>query len=124
VLTAAWLVLPLDRAALLAPGTLGGTAWPLVLGALVAVVALRFLHGRRFMIPPGDVLVPVERVLRWLAELARRVPRVPIVGAGPVPATNMPAAVARLEQWLRSWNAVGIGLLALLGLFVVLLALG
>ena len=124
VLTATWLVLPPDRAALLAPGTLAGAAWPLALGVLVAVVALRFVPGRRFMIPPGDVLVPVERALRWLAELARRVPRIPVMGAGPVSATNTLAAIARLEQWLRSWNAVGVVLLALLGLFVALLAFG
>jgi len=124
VLATAWLVLPVDRAALLTPDVLGGAAWPVVLGALVAVVALRFVHGRHFAIPPGDVLAPIERALRWLAELARRVPRVPVVAAIPVPVTNMLAAVARLEQWLRSWNAVGIALLVLLGLFVVLLALG
>jgi hypothetical protein len=46
------------------------------------------------------------------------------MGAGPVSATNTLAAIARLEQWLRSWNAVGVVLLALLGLFVALLAFG
>jgi len=70
------------------------------------------------------VLVAVERALWRIAELARHTPRISAAGAGPVPATNMLAAVARLEPWLRSWSAVGVALLALLGLFVVLLALG
>jgi formate hydrogenlyase subunit 3/multisubunit Na+/H+ antiporter MnhD subunit len=124
VLAAAWLVLPLDRAALLAPGALGGAAWPVVLGVLAAAVAWRFVRARRFTIPPGDVLVPVERALRWTAELARRAPRISAMVAGPVPGTDPSAVVARLEPWLRSWSAVGVALLALLGLFVVLLALG
>lgn len=124
VLAAAWVALPLDRAALLAPAALAGASWPVVLGVLAAAVALRFVRGRRFTIPPGDVLAPVERALRRVGALARRAPRIGAAGAGPAPGTNLAAVVAQLEPWLRSWTTVGVALLALLGLFVVLLALG
>ncbi|MHB1142931.1 MAG: proton-conducting transporter transmembrane domain-containing protein [Sulfuricaulis sp.] len=124
VLAAAWLVLPLDRAALLAPAALAGAAWPVVLGVLAAAVAWRFVPAHRFMIPPGDVLVPVERAWRWMAQVVRRVPRLSGTDAAPVPATIAFDTVARIESRLRSWNIVGTALLALLGVLVVLLASG
>jgi formate hydrogenlyase subunit 3/multisubunit Na+/H+ antiporter MnhD subunit len=124
VLAAAWLVLPLDRAVLLAPAALAGAAWPVALGVIIAVAAARYARGWRFTIPPGDVLVPVERALRWIVDLGRRAPRITLVRIGPLPTADALATVARLEPWLRSWSAVGVAVLALLGLFVTLLALG
>jgi hypothetical protein len=124
VLLAAWLVPGLDRAAVLAPGALAGAACPVALGALIAAAAARFMRGWRFTIPPGDVLVPIERALRglatqWQALAAREVRVVPRAGAGKPRVT-----VAGFEQVLRSGSAAGVAVLLLLGLLVVLLALG
>ncbi|MEX2162830.1 MAG: hypothetical protein WD823_01120 [Sulfuricaulis sp.] len=123
-LAAGWLMLPPERASLLAPAALAGAAWPVALGIVIAAVAIRFGRGLRFSLPPGDVLVPAEIALHRLAGFARRLPSMGAMPSVAFPGARLPAAVARLETRLRTWMVVGAALLALLGLFIVLLASG
>lgn len=104
---------------------LWGAAWPVLAGALVAAVAVRSLRALPWSIPPGDVLVPIEAMLRrftahcWPLTL----PRAAHAAAWLAP-PKRPAGLERLELALRSGRISGLALLVLLGAFVALLVLG
>jgi hypothetical protein len=70
-------------------------------------------------VPPGDVLVPIEWAIRKLSRLSAPSFVIPWPRG-----VAMHAAFGGLEQALRSWGFVGAALLALLGLFAILLAFG
>ncbi len=120
VLAAAWLVLPVDHATLLAPAVLGDAAWPVAVGAGIAMLAARLAPRRQFTVPPGDVLVPVELALRKLARLRPGFTMPRIEAMSPA---RLLAGIAEYEKRLGSWRATGAALLVLLGIFVALLAL-
>jgi len=129
-----WLVL--TSAALILPWVWAGKAgpawsliWPLSLGVVLSLAGLIAWRGRPVpRVPEGDVLVPVEGLLRWLALTVWATPRL-WQSAGDGPARSRLRLVwrrtrhgaARLEAGLRRWETVGILFMALVvGVFVSL----
>jgi formate hydrogenlyase subunit 3/multisubunit Na+/H+ antiporter MnhD subunit len=101
----------------LQPGALLAASWPIVAALAIACAALR-LGLRVPAIPPGDLLVPVERLLASLAQRFARL-RPPSL---PTPPARAPRQPPRLEARLRAWQLAGLGWLALLVVLVALLA--
>ena len=133
VLVAVWL-LPGSAAVLapaLAPAALWGATWPLVIGGLLAAFAHR-LQGRLRVaasLPAGDVVVPLERVLR----LAQRLVRGGAAAAAALRVDVEPArravvraaaAAARAEDGLRRWRVGGASLVIVVTAFLLVLAFG
>jgi formate hydrogenlyase subunit 3/multisubunit Na+/H+ antiporter MnhD subunit len=119
-LTLAAITLPWVWAArhelLIAPtiASVWAATWPLLLAATLLGAALR-LRVPGVALPPGDVLVPIERTLRGVREPAvapdRRRP-----ATGAWIARTLATAVGVAEARLRELPAVGLVLLALGGL--------
>lgn len=97
--------------------------WPLLLGGALALAALR-ARVTAPAIPPGDLLIPIERLLGRMRE-GWRAARAQVTWPAPMPMLRAPPgrAIAVLERRLRALPVVGGVLLLLLGLFAVLLAL-
>ena len=91
-------------------------AWPVLLGTAAALWAAHRV-GVSFHIPPGDILVPLERALA----AARKV-SMPRIQRPNLPLSWPAGSVARIERTLRSWNVVGLLLFLLLGLLFLLVA--
>ncbi len=111
----------------LAPVALWAAAWPVALGAVAAAVILLPVLGgvrrRLAAVPPGDVLVPIERGLGWCAGTWRRLPAPPAIDFA---STRLPLALrvaGRIDGWLRLWSVAGAILLGLLGLLLALFGL-
>ncbi|MFN2349780.1 MAG: NADH/ubiquinone/plastoquinone (complex I), partial [Thioalkalivibrio sp.] len=131
---APWLAL--SSAALILPWLWAGKTgpawsliWPLSLGVLLSLVALFVWRGRRApRVPEGDVLVPVEGLVRWLVCTVRAAPRLwQTAGDGPARARlrlswrRTRHGAARLEAALARWEVLGILFMALVvGVFVSL----
>jgi formate hydrogenlyase subunit 3/multisubunit Na+/H+ antiporter MnhD subunit len=130
-LVAPWL-LAVDGAALLAPAALWSATWPLLAALLLALPAARFIRALPFTIPAGDILIPIEwllkhgwrrgRVLTRLG-LARRWRRLRAPCQDCLRRVTGPELGERLEASLRPWRRFGVmglglalSLLALLGL--------
>lgn len=123
-LLAPWLLTLLavaGSAALLtpAPAWLGGltadalltATWPIVAAVALALAAVRLrLHAPQ--IPPGDLLVSLERVLSALGGRLRQLP--PLALSPMLPRTAMRSP--RLEYRLRGWSLAGLLWLLVLGI--------
>ncbi|MDP1647445.1 MAG: complex I subunit 5 family protein [Rubrivivax sp.] len=100
--------------------------WPLLLGAFAAGLAVlplfRRARYRASAIPPGDLLAPIERAVRWCADAAHRVPRFAAVRHATAPSAGPLVAAARIEGRLRSWSVAGAALLVMLVMLAALLA--
>jgi formate hydrogenlyase subunit 3/multisubunit Na+/H+ antiporter MnhD subunit len=103
--------LPFDVSA----SALLAAAWPVALGVAIGALVLRYLRAS-FALPPGDVLVPIERVLAAASAL-----RGPGVAWPRLRAPSFGGAVGEIERALRSWSVVGALLFLLLGAFTLLL---
>jgi len=112
----------------LTPTGLWAGLWPLAAGALIVALVmlplLRNASARVPPVPPGDLLLPIERSLRWLGATAHRIPAFAAPRIAPALTSRPPLAVTRIEARLRSWSVAGVALLVLLGLLVALLAHG
>ena len=102
--------------AALQPGALLAAVWPILAALALAALALT-LRLRAPQLPPGDLLVPVERLL---AAVVRRLAALhpPALPALPTRAARRPP---RLESRLRAWPFAGALWLALLAGFAFLL---
>lgn len=104
---AAWLGHSITAKALLA------SLWPVLIGGVAALVIGRLLHPReRPLIPPGDVLVLLERLRPRLARQAARRARAP--GAGVRWGDKTLEYADRTERATQTWAAAAL-LMALLG---------
>ncbi|MDP1693817.1 MAG: complex I subunit 5 family protein [Burkholderiaceae bacterium] len=125
---APWVRSPERFAYALMPAALWASSWPVVAATLIAGLAMlpisRSALRRVPPIPPGDLLVPIERALRWFAAARDHVVQIPAVHLAPVLASWPLVNFARMEGRLRSWSVAGVALLMLLGLFAFLLAHG
>lgn len=101
----------------LQPGALLGAAGTLFAALALALAALR-LRLRAPDVPPGDLVVPLERFVAVLGRLPARLPR----PAWPTAARRPVKQVPRLEARLRDWAVVGLLWLALAGGLLALLA--
>lgn len=126
--TATWPVLQDLLARALTPTGLWAGLWPLAAGAFVVALVMlplsRHASARVPPVPPGDLLLPIERALRWLGATAPRIPAFAAPRLAPAFTSRLPVAVTRIEAWLRSWSVAGVALLVLLGLLAALLAHG
>jgi len=112
----------------LAPSGLRAGLWPVVAGtfiaALVMLPLLQRVATRVPPIPPGDILVPIERALHWLGATVRRFAALAARPRALAFTAQPPIAATRIEAWLRTWSVAGAALLLLIGLFAALLAHG
>lgn len=90
--------------------------WPVLLGVALAIGAAQRVRTS-LQIPPGDILVPLERVL-----IAARKLSMPRMQRANLFLTWPAGSVERIERTLRSWNVVGLLLFLLLGLLLLMLA--
>jgi formate hydrogenlyase subunit 3/multisubunit Na+/H+ antiporter MnhD subunit len=95
--------------------SLPGASWPLLAALALAFAALR-LRLRALAIPPGDLLLPLERMLAALWAWRRHLPRLT------APAAPAAPPAPRLETQLRAWPLAGLLWLLGVALLVVLLA--
>jgi formate hydrogenlyase subunit 3/multisubunit Na+/H+ antiporter MnhD subunit len=98
-------------------GTALGASWPIAAALALAFAAVRLrLPAPR--IPPGDLLLPIERML---AALRQRGSPLPALAAPPPVLPPTAAHPARVEARLRTWPLAGmlwlIGVAILLALF-------
>ena len=130
-LLAPWL-LPVEAGAQLAPAALWSAAWPLLAGAALALLAARLLPGAPLSVPSGDILVPLERLIRRTWRRGRALTRMGLTRhwrrlrdpcrqhlqwlAGP-------SLGVHLEAGLRPWRRFGVLGLAIALTLVVLLGL-
>ena len=91
--------------------------WPLLAALALAFAALR-LGLRAPAIPPGDLLVPLERLLAAPGRQRGKLPRLAAMPAFPPTAARAP----RLEARLRAWPLAGLLWLAGVAILVALLA--
>lgn len=61
------------------PGALWSAAWPLLAGTLLALAAARVIRVRPFVVPAGDLLIPLEFLLRQGWRRGRALMRVNLV---------------------------------------------
>ncbi|MDP2367112.1 complex I subunit 5 family protein [Rhodoferax sp.] len=124
--TVSWPRAPELLAQALAPGGLWSGLWPVAAGALIVALVmlppLRRVLARVPPIPPGDLLLPIERALHWLATARGHVARIPVVRLAPALVAWSRLGTARMEGGLRAWSVAGVALLMLLGLLSLLLA--
>ena len=99
------------------------SVWPIGGGLLIAVLGATALRRRAFVIPAGDVLAPLETVLRPLARGAGNVLRLLDVRYE-FSAPPALARASRVEAGISAWRTAGIAVLLLLAAFVAALALG
>jgi formate hydrogenlyase subunit 3/multisubunit Na+/H+ antiporter MnhD subunit len=114
---AAWLTPAASwQSALTTPAMLAAI-WPLFAALALAFAALR-LGLRAPVVPPGDLLLPLERLLAALWRQRRHLPR-------PATPPGLPRTAARpprLETQLRAWSLAGGLWLAGVAILVALLA--
>lgn len=104
----------LETAYILKPSNLLSGIWPLVAGAVIGGAAWA-LRPPRPPVPPGDLVVPVERAVRRAAHRHLRF-------AFPRPQIRPALRPERLERLLTRWDTAGLLLLAFaLGLTPLLL---
>lgn len=132
VLAAPWWLPPLVGPGQVGPGGLG-VLWPVLLGAAIAAaVGLLARSGRlrlRARIPPGDLVVPVERLaaLVWRAVAPAPEAHHEHAGGSAAPAGppgRLARVLARGEGAIGRWEAVGLALLALALLVTAAVSLG
>ncbi len=108
----------------MAPAGIWAASWPLVTGALAAVILSLPLSGRLrrrlAAVPPGDLLAPLERGLSLCARAWRALPALPAVRLASAQPSRSLRAASRIESGLRLWTVAGTILLGLLGLLVFL----
>lgn len=123
-----WLLLPdwsgLDRLTPLQPAVLLEGGWPIGLAVVIAFLSLR-LGLKPPALPPGDILVPLERMAAALVARARR-------GGGPREqgaatasrgiSERLVVPVARAEALLSRWPVAGLAVLLLVLLVAVSVA--
>ena len=124
--------LPLDRTAAFTPAALAGAAAPVAVGAVLSLLGGWLTRGRRYAVPPGDVLVWIEAVGKRLAARlsgwtavalsAWRAARMPWQARG-TGCLRSPGTM-RVEQWLRGGRGSGAVGLALALVLAALLAWG
>lgn len=127
-----WVVPQVDSAALVEhwrePAAWWEESWPALAAALVTVALARTVRGRRRRrpwIPPGDIVVPLQRSWRALERRARfawlRRARVLEVSRPPWAAVR--AWSAKLQALLQNWSVAGTLLVLLMLVVLLLLAL-
>ena len=130
-LAAPWL-LAVDGAALLAPAALWSATWPLLAALLLALPATRIIRTLPLTVPAGDILIPIEWLLKhgWrrgraLTRLgvSRRWRRLRTPCQDCLRRVTGPESGERLEASLRPWRRFGLLGLALALSLVVLLGL-
>ena len=92
--------------------------WPVLLGVVIAVGAAHRVRIS-FHIPPGDILVPLERGLASARNLS-----MPRIQPPHLHLTWPVDSVGRVERTLRSWSVVGLLVFFLLGVLIFSLAVG
>jgi NADH:ubiquinone oxidoreductase subunit 5 (subunit L)/multisubunit Na+/H+ antiporter MnhA subunit len=130
-LFAPWL-LPVQGGALLAPAALWSATWPLLVAGLLALWASRRFHALPLAVPPGDILVPLEALLRQGWRRGRTLTRTGLIRRwrklrAPcqecLRELSGPELGERLETALRPWRRFGVlGLAIALSLLVLLVA--
>lgn len=113
VALAAWLAPAASWQAAWTTSAMLAATWPLLAALVFAFAALR-LRLRAPAIPPGDLLLPLERQLAAFRHVGRSLPRLGTLPALP----RMAARSPRLEAHLRSWLLAG--MLWLLGTAILL----
>lgn len=115
-----WLTAPMEGTSLPAADVFADAVWPILVGVFVAVLGARLAGPRRFTLPPGDVLAPIEIALR---RVLQRMPGFPRPGIASTRPAHLLAGIAGYEKRLGSWRAAGTALLLLLMIFLALLVL-
>ncbi|MDO9467930.1 MAG: proton-conducting transporter membrane subunit, partial [Thiobacillus sp.] len=113
VALAAWLAPAAIWQAAWTTSAMLAATWPLLAALAFAFAALR-LRLRAPAIPPGDLLLPLERQFAAFRHMRRSLPRLGTLPALP----RMAARSPRLEAHLRSWLLAG--MLWLLGTAILL----
>jgi formate hydrogenlyase subunit 3/multisubunit Na+/H+ antiporter MnhD subunit len=88
-----------------------GALWPLALAGGLVLVHRTLLRGAGLALPEGDLVVLIERVLRWRPAVARPVERRPV--PAPRPAWWSTDRLLDFERLLRRMPAIGLAMLAL-----------
>ncbi|MCA1803987.1 MAG: hypothetical protein LC646_01160 [Xanthomonadaceae bacterium] len=126
-----WL-LAVDAAALRTPAALWSATWPLLAAALLALWASRVFRTLPLAVPSGDILIPLERLLKrgWRRSRAlthlgftRRWRRLRDPCRQQLQRLTGPELGERLEASLRPWRRFGILGLAIALCLVLLLGL-
>jgi len=124
-----WL-LPVDAAALRTPGALWSATWPLLAAAILALWVSRVFHTLPLAVPSGDILIPLERLLKrgWRRgraltriNLTRRWRKLRDPCRASLQRLSGPELGEHLEAMLRPWHRFGLlGLALALGLVLLL----
>jgi formate hydrogenlyase subunit 3/multisubunit Na+/H+ antiporter MnhD subunit len=126
-----WL-LAVGGGAIARPGALWSAAWPLLAGILLALTAARFIRVLPFAVPAGDILIPIERLLRQGWRRGRTITRTGLTRHWHKLRDTCrecrqrltgPELGERLEGGLRPWHRFGILGLAIALSLVLLLGL-
>ena len=88
------------------------TLWPVALGLLLALAAARFGRQMPWVLPPGDVIVPLEK---GVLALWRRLPQT--APTLPRPAFRYIPPWRQWEAWLRRFPVIGVTFMACLLIF-------